>query len=202
MRREGEEMSNFDYALAFALASVNEGEWCNVPGDSGGETYRGIARNDQPRWNGWAIIDGVKANMIKQPAYGTPAYRNWVAYLNKQLAGSPLLQKAVATFYQANFWKPTWDQLDKRVAAKVFDISVNCGATWGPKILQRAAGVKDDGVVGAATILAANHADADLLLAAMVKALGAHYDQIVAANPRDQKFAAGWDARAARLPIA
>ena len=28
-----------------------------VPGDTGGMTYAGIARNKNPQWNGWALVD-------------------------------------------------------------------------------------------------------------------------------------------------
>ncbi|MDR1034997.1 MAG: hypothetical protein LBT40_00015 [Deltaproteobacteria bacterium] len=32
-----------------------EGGWANNPADSGGETFRGIARNFHKSWPGWAI---------------------------------------------------------------------------------------------------------------------------------------------------
>ena len=49
-----------------------------------------------------------------------------------------------------------WDAVDAESipgAARliVFDCSVNCGVTTAKKILQRAVGVKDDGIIGAKT---------------------------------------------------
>ena len=111
-----------------------------------------------------------------------------------------LTRDEAIAIYQRDFWQTSWDQLDKRVAAKVFDISVNCGLVWGPKILQRALGVSDDGIVGPATIAAANKTDTDTLLQAMCDQMEKHYEAIVAANPGDQKFLNGWESRASWIP--
>ena len=35
----------------------SEGYFVNDPNDKGGFTYRGIARNYHPKWEGWKIID-------------------------------------------------------------------------------------------------------------------------------------------------
>lgn len=45
-----------DFATAYAPLAGFEGGWCNVQGDSGGETYAGIARRYWPGWPGWKII--------------------------------------------------------------------------------------------------------------------------------------------------
>ena len=37
-----------------------EGGYVNDPSDSGGETYCGIARNSNPKWEGWKIVDAHK----------------------------------------------------------------------------------------------------------------------------------------------
>ena len=37
-----------DFATAYAPLAGFEGGWCNVQGDSGGETYAGIARRYWP----------------------------------------------------------------------------------------------------------------------------------------------------------
>ena len=113
-----------------------------------------------------------------------------------------LTRDGAIAIYQRDFWQASWDDLDERVAAKVFDISVNCGEFWGPKILQRALGVTDDGVVGPHTIQAANSTDTDTLLATMCDQMDKHYEAIVAANPSDQKFMANWTHRAAWIPTA
>ena len=47
-----------------------EGFYNNDPDDMGGETYRGVARNYHPQWEGWAIVDARKQ------ALGRPLRRN------------------------------------------------------------------------------------------------------------------------------
>ena len=112
-----------------------------------------------------------------------------------------LTRSTAINIYQRDFWQASWDDLDKCVAAKVFDISVNCGESWGPKILQRALTVTDDGIVGQHTIDAANGMDTTALLTLMVSKLDEHYEAIVAATPRDQKFLGEWEERAAWIPV-
>jgi lysozyme family protein len=175
-------MTNFEYALPFIL--VHEGGWVNDPSDRGGETFQGISRNNFPNWPGWRLID-IARNSPTFPAC---------------IKANGNLPELVADFYRRDFWQPSWDQLDKRVAAKVMDISVNAGISWGPKILQRALRVTDDGIVGPHTIEAANNTDTDTLLQAMCDQMDKHYDAIVEAHPEDQKFLKGWEARAAWMP--
>jgi len=49
-----------------------------VPGDTGGMTYAGIARNKNPQWPGWALVD------------------------KKEFGGS--LTPMVREFYRTEFW--------------------------------------------------------------------------------------------------
>lgn len=41
-----------DFNIAYNPVRTFEGDWCNVPGDKGGETYAGIARAFFPDWPG------------------------------------------------------------------------------------------------------------------------------------------------------
>lgn len=164
-------MSNFDYAIQFILQ--HEGGFQCMRGDSG-------------NWTGAAIGSGE----LKGTNYGICA----ASYPNLDIRN--LTREQAIEIYHRDFWRAAWDQLDKRVAAKVLDISVNCGQTLGPKILQRACGVDDDGIVGSATILAANHCDTDLLLTAMSLKLRDHYADIVRRKPEKKQFLAGWNRRA------
>lgn len=193
-------MTNFEYSLPFVLQQ--EGEWCNVPGDRGGETYRGIARKKWPMWFGWATIDHAKLNMVKQPEYGSDAYKEWVKYLNRILAENPLLQKYVASFYKINFWHIIWDTFDRRLAAKVMNISVHSGMLWGIKLLQRACGVEDDGHIGKKTLSAINNMSTDELLKALTKVQAKYYADIIADDPDQKKFAKNWESRAKWIPVA
>ena len=51
-----------DFNIAYNPVRTFEGDWCNVPGDKGGETYAGIARAFFPDWPGWHFIDAAKAH--------------------------------------------------------------------------------------------------------------------------------------------
>jgi lysozyme family protein len=178
--------NNFDYSIPFIFDhEKNNGRgWCDVAGDSGGETYIGVSRNNFPHWSGWDIVDSLRTSV------------NFPRCLDSNAE----LQERVREFYQANFWQSSWDSLDKRVAAKTMDISVNNGISWGPKILQRAAGVADDGIIGPATLAAANAIDPVTLCQSMADKLIEHYEAIVADHHEDQKFLAGWKNRSAWIP--
>ena len=181
-----------DFSAAFARTMGHEGGYANNPRDNGGETYKGIARQRHPKWSGWAIVDGVKSNMVKQPFYGTPEYSRWVAYLNSQLAGSPLLQKSVSEFYRINFWVAGIE--DQRLAEELFDKRVNCGdiaLRW----MQRAAKVSADGVIGPKSLSAINAAEPSALLTEFNAAARQYYESIIARDPSQEIFRHSWFAR-------
>lgn len=150
-------MANFDQA--HSKTSGNEGGWAHNPADKGGETYRGVAREFWPKWQGWQGIDAAKKRLLPTPPYGTREYRNWVAHFNDLLASAPLLQKYVDEFYEAIFWDAyrLGEIENQEVADWIYDHAVNAGAR-GIKWAQEAAGVKTDGVVGPATLKAINGA--------------------------------------------
>ena len=89
---------------------ANEGGWNKTPGDSGGETYRGISRNNNPRWAGWAVIDRV-------------------GHSNRVLAANPELQASVVQYYHDNHWAAIHGDwiASQYLAYKVFDLTVNRG---------------------------------------------------------------------------
>lgn len=51
-------MANFE--KIYPTIEKYEGYYVNDPLDPGGETYGGVARNYNPNWAGWAIIDSYK----------------------------------------------------------------------------------------------------------------------------------------------
>lgn len=48
------------YTDILPVTLEHEGGYANVVGDKGGETYCGISRVNNPKWQGWAIIDAKK----------------------------------------------------------------------------------------------------------------------------------------------
>lgn len=109
---------NFDQA--FDRLMGNEGGYCNVPGDPGGETNWGISKRSYPSVN------------IKD-----------------------LTREDAKTIYRKDFWqRGQMDQYDPAIAFQVFDAAVNHGIETAVRLLQRAAGVADDGHVGPVTVAA------------------------------------------------
>jgi lysozyme family protein len=62
----------------YEIVMKYEGGYVNHPNDLGGETYKGIARNAHPNWEGWKFIDQKR----------------------------PVPEDLVRRFYYEQFWKP------------------------------------------------------------------------------------------------
>ena len=66
-----------------------------------------------------------------------------------------LSREQAKEIYRRDFWeRANADQFDGAIAFQVFDTAVNSGIGTAIKLLQRAVGVKDDGVVGPITLRA------------------------------------------------
>jgi lysozyme family protein len=166
-------MATFEPAIQNTL--VWEGGYANNPHDSGGETYRGIARNKWPAWDGWTQVDSYKS----QPNFP------------HNLDSDSNLLASVIQFYRINFWK--YDAIEQQnVADKIFDLAVNVGSGHAHKIAQIAAGVTADGVLGPNTINAINAHPNGSLLPLIVIAAENYHRAIVNTHPEDAAFLRGW----------
>ena len=171
------------FTKAFGLTMKAEGGYAHDPQDRGGETYKGVSRNNHRDWSGWAIIDSVKAAKPKS--------------LNAALAGNKVLQQKIRDFYRVNYWDAnrTGEIADQQVANQLFDTAVNSGTGTAAKFLQLAAGVTADRVVGPVTLKAVNAADPRVLYGKLLEQRSAFFDRIVANDPSQRKFLAGWKSR-------
>ncbi len=142
-------MADFEIALSRTLQF--EGGYANIPNDSGGETYRGVARNSHPSWKGWPIIDAAK----KQSDFP------------KSLEANPLLQSLIAEFYRTEFWDKilAGEIYSQAIANELFDAAVNHGIPPAVTLLQQSMNyltappllfLNVDGVIGPASIGAVN----------------------------------------------
>ena len=103
---------------------------------------------------------------------------------------------AIEAFYRSHFWGRSYDALaSDELAKRIFDAAVNMGSGTAIKILQSAIGVEADGVLGPATVAAANAGDhvADFI-AARIR----HYRDIVTKNPANVQYLNQWLARASK----
>jgi lysozyme family protein len=160
----------FEIALQFVLE--HEGGLANHPYDRGGLTYRGIARNAWPRWEGWTYIDKGE----------TP----------------PL--ELVRKFYYENFWLPLkCDSLPPPIAIFLFDSAVGSGHVLPTRWLQWAIGAKDDGIIGDETIRKAQQARPQAVVDSMLRRRMLLYANIVRNDGRQNVFLAGWLRRTMNL---
>lgn len=194
-----------NYTPAYEKILANEGGYSNDPRDRGGETYKGIARNMNPRWEGWEVCDAIKANTRPEQ-------------LAKALAADDELNEMVHDFYKLAFWDPL--QLDsvnpQELANEVFDSAVNQGAVVAVKHLQEAlnllnnnqkhySDINEDGHMGPATIQALNaylltskfagrslDKNTRVLLKAYNGLQFARYVDICNANPLQEVYFYGW----------
>ncbi|MDB6061574.1 MAG: putative secretion activating protein [Verrucomicrobiaceae bacterium] len=131
--------ASFDAAYQASILSSNEGGYqlSNIPGDKGGQTFAGIARNFHSDWYGWQLIDSGAA-------------------LN-----STVLIDLVRDFYWKEFWLPiNGENLPPRIAQQVFDMAINSACDDAAKCLQLAIGtLLVDGSIGAKTCCAVSGAD-------------------------------------------
>ena len=172
---------DWDSAIDFVLEQ--EGGYTNDPNDSGGETVFGIARNENPNWEGWVIIDQLKT---------IPGYIS-------SIDTNPGLLQSAKDFYQANYWLPcSCDDLPTSLAVSVFDCSVNQGVTKAKRLLQMALNVTVDGVIGSETITAAAKAGVHEVKMFLAQRL-ADYTRIIMQNPKNLIYAVNWSFRVLSL---
>lgn len=106
----------------------------------------------------------------------------------------------VDALYHWLYWvRARCSVLNLKLSVAHFDWSVNHGVIGAIKTLQRAAGVNPDGIFGPITNAAVNKADPLKLLDDYLTLRIEDYHQIVASNPSDSQFLAGWIARVHEL---
>lgn len=159
-----------DFAPAFEAMIKAEGGYVlhNVPGDRGGMTYAGIARNMNPQWPGWQLID----------------------------TGRDVPAQMVRDFYKPGYWDNIrGDDIEHQaIAESIFDFQVNTGAP-ARKLAQLVVGATPDGQFGDKTLAALNAADPEKFVMAYALAKIARYRDIVRRDRVQQKFLLGWISR-------
>lgn len=173
----------FDIAVEHALQ--REGGYVNDPRDPGGETLFGISRRAHPPESSlvaaefWALVDACK-----------------VAGRNPE--DEPRLRPLAVRLYRDVYWQSVEaDALPPAVAVFLFDAAIQHG--YGrdpgdaPAMLQRALGnVLCDGLIGPATVRAANSADSSVLLTELAARRMAYYMTL---DRLDDVYGLGWARR-------
>lgn len=163
-----------NWPRAFAQVLLSEGGFklTNIPGDRGGLTYAGIAKNKHPSWVGWTMI-----------AKGTLPTR-----------------QMVEDFYRVEYWGACrCDDMPSGVDYVVFDFAVNAGRGRAAKLLQQSVGVADDGMIGPGTMAAVRRMDPRHILDNFSAAKASFYKGLVDRDPSQAKFIKGWLNRVAAV---
>ncbi len=146
-------MSRYDEAFGHIV--VVEGGYVNDPRDPGGETKYGITDGQDGKVDGKVDVDGDGTGDV-------PVGKLTIA--------------DAKVVYHRNYWTPArCDDLPWPLAAFVFDSAVNQGVQAALKLLQRALGTVQDGVIGRNTLAAIARADQKELCALYMAHRGLRY---------------------------
>lgn len=160
-----------------------EGGYINDPSDSGGETYCGIARNSNPNWKGWKIVDAHKP-------------LKW----NQKIQDSEL-EQLVIEIYDTKYYQPIKaDRIDSdMIRTHLYDMGVNAGTGAAVKLLQKAINkvygvtIATDGAIGNITLTYTNNkAKLNELVNEFINQRRLYYQDLVKRKPTNQKFLKGW----------
>ncbi|HCI51883.1 MAG TPA: N-acetylmuramidase [Gallionella sp.] len=167
-----------EFASAYTATCQAEGGYVNDPQDPGGETYQGIARKLNSKWDGWILIDRAK----QESAF--PA----------NLDRIPELQEKIKSFFEINYWNKLrgGDMTDQRIAQSIFDFAVNAGTYTSAKLAQLTVGEKPDGIIGPETLKKINATDPGTFLARFSLHKIARYISICEQRPDSKKYFFGW----------
>ena len=130
---------------------------------------------DQGRETMW----GVTASMARNSGYMGPM-RDMPIEVAKEI-------------YRKRYWRPEFEKMPYVVAFQCFDSAVNSGALVAVKWLQRAVGVREDGIIGPITLAAVARLDPLVI----VIRFGAIRLQFLASLPNWPSFGRGWVNRVA-----
>ena len=96
-------------------------------------------------------------------------------------------------YYRETYWKPLYSQIaSQTIAEKLFDMSVLLGVGTAIHILQTTLQTLVDGSFGPGTLSALNAAEPVSFLSNYKINLVGHAVDVVAKNPKDRIFFAGW----------
>jgi len=154
-----------NFDQAFDILLKHEGGFSDHPADPGGKTRYGITE---------AVAREV-------------GYRGDMRELPLDLA---------KRIYEDRYWDAVRaEELPEAIRYAVFDAAVNSGPRQATLWLQRAVGVKDDGIIGPQTLAAVRAADPERLLRRML----AQRLRFMAGLPNWTAFGRGWARRIADL---
>jgi len=160
---------NGNFEQCFALVLKHEGGYVDNPKDFGGATNLGCTKAVWEAWIGREVSkDDIKAL--------TPA--------------------DVMPLYRKKYWDAvSGDKLPDGVDYAVFDLAINSGTGRAAKILQKAVGAVQDGIIGLATLAAVNTHNPRELATLICEARLAFLQSL----PTYDTFGKGWSRRVSEV---
>ena len=161
--------SNFAGSLARVLGV--EGGVSNDPADHGGLTSQGVT---QSQYDAYRKQKGLNQQPVTQ-----------------------ITRVEIVDLYRTFYWNVAkCNLLPNGVDTIHFDMAVNSGPTQAAKLLQRAIGVTDDGIIGPETISKVNSLDPRKVIGEYVEKRTDFYIDLVVRDITQLKFLKGWIRRA------
>lgn len=169
-----------DFKLFEPILLRKEGDWTV---DDGGETWKGISRNSNPKWLGWAFIDRLK------PAGGF----NSADQADILLGPNKTLQALVDNFYKCEEWDlMRGDQINNQsIANFLVDWGVNAGVSVPIKHAQIILKIPTTGM-GPQTISCINSNSNQNFFNQLQEARQDFYLDLANENANDKQYLKGW----------
>lgn len=163
-------MANISILAPFILSF--EGGFVNDPFDRGGATNKGVTI---ATW--------------RQVGYDKDGDGDIDVDDLKLLTDKDVIERVMRPHYW-NRWKA--DLITSQSVANILVDWVWASGAHGIKIPQRILGVKADGIVGPKTLQALNNRESREIFNTLQRERRAFIDRIIAGNPSQQRFRAGW----------
>lgn len=149
-------------------------KYTNRPNDRGGPTKFGVTLATLSEWRGVKCTAQDVQNLTER--------------------------EAREIYFHRYISQPKFDKIEHHVIREfVIDIGVNSGTGTAARTLQRAAGVKDDGVLGPITLSAVNKFDPKELLLRLVAERIVFLGRLITRAPNQAENAHGWMNRVAEF---
>lgn len=163
----------WNIAVIGKVIKDSEGGFVNDPDDRGGATNYGITMQTLKEWRGGGTVTEHDVKDLS-------------------------IDEARNIYYYLYVKRYKLDELPDELAEIVFDSVINHGPRGGIRILQRAVGAKDDGVIGQETVEKAK-INIDKVYLRVIGERLKYYASIIKNQPSQVKFMAGWINRVLRF---
>lgn len=182
----------FDMAIVFVLDQ--EGFYSDHANDRGEETCLGISRRYHPDWNGWELVDEIKASVDHDQD-------RFMALMGGELNDADtneLAELAMGYYFKAFWMHYDCHELPGLIAMAYFDAVVQHHPKSAAMLLQEAIGVNADGVIGPITKARVENADQVTVVDRFLAKRLSYYRDL-AMQPSQAGFFEGWAWRMVRL---